>query len=66
MLEDISNKLDVFSEEIILIISKEILGKNFEKNRKRRKTILEINVTILLTALVLLIIFMVTAPLLTA
>ena len=31
MLDDISNKLDVFSEEIILIISRKYLGKKFEK-----------------------------------
>ena len=67
MLESISNKLDVFSEEIILIISKEILGKLIEKSYKKNKTMSDINVTPFVDVmLVLLIIFMVTAPLLTA
>ena len=67
MLENISNKLEVFSEEIILIISKEIFSKVMQKKYNTRKSISDINVTPFVDVmLVLLIIFMVTAPLLTA
>ena len=33
MLENISNKLEIFSEEIFVIISKEVLGKKFAKKK---------------------------------